>query len=372
MSVVSHSTANPTMVRRYGDDIRLFRTVHSRVAMVALFVLFVFVPMQMSDFQNTVADYAGIAAIGALGLNLLVGFTGQISLGHAFFIGTGAYTAAYLGSQHGLPFLVWLPAAALVGALIGGVIGPAALRLRGNYLAIITLGLVFLGQHVFENWTSVTGGLNGTAINAPVSIGPVDFADLQVLGRTMTRNQGYFYLIWALVALVALTSKNLVRSRAGRAMQAVRDRDLAAEVVGVRIARAKILAFVLSSSLAAMAGGLYGSYQQFVSPDEFSLFLSIQYIAIVVVGGVATTFGPVIGALFITAVPRIIETFVQKYGGSIPGITTSGGGHGLTVFALNQIVFGLLIILFLVVEPRGLAALWLRVKAYFRAWPFSY
>lgn len=369
---MSSSTANATMVRRYGDDIRLFRSFQSRAAMTGLFILFVFAPLMMSDFQNTVIDYAGIAAIGALGLNLLVGFTGQISLGHAFFIGTGAYTAAYLGSQHGLPFVVWLPAAALVGALIGMVIGPAALRLRGNYLAIITLGLVFLGQHIFENWTSVTGGLNGTPVSAPVSIGPVNFADLHVLGRTMSRNQGYFYLIWALVALVALATKNLVRSRTGRAMQAVRDRDLAAEVVGVPIARAKILAFVISSSLAAMAGGLYGSYQQFVSPDEFSLFLSIQYIVMIIVGGIATTFGPIIGAMFITAVPRVVETFVQKYGNSIPGITTSGGGHGLTVFALNQIVFGVLIIVFFMVEPRGLAALWLRVKAYFRAWPFSY
>ena len=362
------TTANRTMVRHYGDEIRLFRSLQSRAAIVGLLVLFAVVPLQMSDFQNTVADYAGIAAIGALGLNLLVGFTGQISLGHAFFIGTGSYTAAYLGSQHGLPIFVWLPAAALIGALIGLVIGPAALRLRGNYLAIITLGLVFLGQHIFENWTSVTGGLNGTSVSAPVKVGPIDFASLTVLGRSMTRNQGFFYLIWLLVGVVALTTKNLTRSRAGRAMQAVRDRDTAAEVAGVHLARTKVLAFVLSSSLAAMAGGLYGAYQQFVNPDEFSLFMSIQYIAIIVVGGVATTFGPVIGALFITAVPRVVEAF----SGSIPGVTTNPGGHGISVFALNQMIFGLLIIGFLVMEPRGLAALWLRIKAYFMAWPFSY
>jgi len=362
------TTANRTMVRHYGDDIRLFRTLHSRAALIGMVVVFLVLPLYMSDFQNTVVDYAGIAAIGALGLNLLIGFTGQISLGQAFFVGTGAYTAAYLGSQHGLPIFVWLPAAALIGAGVGLVIGPASLRLRGNYLAIITLGLVFVGQHIFENWTSVTGGLNGTSISAPVKVGPVDFAHMQVLGRAMTRNQGFFYLIWALVGVVALTCKNLIRSRTGRAMQAVRDRDTAAEVVGVHLARTKVLAFVLSSSLAAMAGGLYGAYQQFVSPEEFSLFMSIQYVAMVVVGGAATIFGPVLGALFITTIPRIIET----YSSSIPGITTNAGGHGITVFALNQAIFGLLIIGFLVAEPRGLAALWLRIKAYFCAWPFSY
>ena len=172
------------------------------------------------------------------------------------------------------------------------LIGPFALRLRGNYLAIITLGLVFLGQHVFENWDSVTGGLNGTPVDAPPIVGPVNFANLTVFGHTFTRDQGYFYLIWILVAVVALTAKNLTRSRAGRAMQAVRDRDAAAEAIGIRLARTKVLAFVVSSSLAAMAGALFGSYQQFVSPSDFRLFVSLQYIAMIVVGGVGTTFGP--------------------------------------------------------------------------------
>lgn len=360
---------NPAMVRRHGDDIRLFRTWPVRLLLLGLAVVWFAAPGNMTDFQLSVAIYAGIAAIGAIGLNLLTGFAGQVSLGHAAFLGAGAYSAAYIGGELGWPLPVWLAVAAVVGAAVGAVVGPFALRLRGNYLAVITLGLVFLGQHIFENWTSVTGGLNGRSVDAGVDVGVVNLASPQFADRVYTRDQGYFWLVWALVAVVALTAKNLTRSRSGRAMQAVRDRDVAAEAIGVRIARYKVLAFVLSSSLAAMAGALWGSYQRFVSPGEFTLLVSIQYVAMIVIGGVGTIFGPILGALFVTVVPRIIEQF----SGSIPGVANDSGSGGLiTVFSLNQAIFGLLVIGFLVWEPRGLAALWLRLRAYFRSWPFSY
>jgi branched-chain amino acid transport system permease protein len=267
-----------------------------------------------------------------------------------------------------LPMPLWLAAAALVGALVGGVVGPLALRLRGSYLAIITLGLVFIGQHVFENWETVTGGLTGRSVEAPVALGPVDFAELEIAGHTFTRNGGYFYLIWGMVAIVALLIKNLMRTRLGRAFQAVRDRDAAAAVIGVRLARTKVMSFVISSSLAGMAGALYGSYQRFVNPDEFGLSMSIEYVAMIVIGGVATIYGPVLGALFITIVPHLIEQWSDK----IPGVATEPGESGITVFALNQALFGVLIIGFLLFEPRGLAAIWLRIRTYFQAWPFSY
>ena len=356
------------MVREYADDLRIFSSRQTRVALAVLIVIAALAPLTLSDFQSNVLVYAGIAAIGALGLNLLTGLTGQISLGHGFFIGTGAYVAAYFGGQRGWPFVGCLVVAAVVGGLIGAVIGPAALRLRGPYLAIITLGLVFVGQHVFENWDSVTGGVSGTSVSVEPIVGPVNFADLHVLGHSFPRDQGYLYLTWILVALVALTAKNLTRSRAGCAMQAVRDHDSAAEAIGIRLARSKVLAFVVSSSLAAVAGALFGSYQQFVSPSDFGLFLSLQYIAMIVVGGVGTTFGPILGALFITAMPRVVEEF----SGLIPGVASEPGAQGITVFSLNQALFGALIVAFLVLEPRGLAALWLRIKAYFRTWPFSY
>lgn len=362
------STANPAMIRRYGDDVKLFRTTGSKVGYLVLIGFAALLPSQLSEYYTSVAVYAGVAAIGAIGLNLLTGFTGQVSLGHAAFIGTGAYVAAYLGREfEGLSIVVWLPVAALAGAAIGALIGPFALRLRGNYLAIITLGLVFIAQYVFESWESVTGGSVGTPVTTDVSVGPIDFANLELFGHQFARDQGYFYLVWILVGVVALLTKNIVRTRAGRALQAVRDRDLAAEAIGVELARYKVLAFVLSSAMAAMAGALYGSFQQYVSPEEFNLFLSIEYIAMIVVGGVGMVFGSVLGALFIAVVPLVIERLSD-----FQAVEDFLNEFGIGVDSLNLAVFGLLIVLFLVLEPRGLAALWLRIRLYFRAWPFSY
>jgi branched-chain amino acid transport system permease protein len=362
------SSANRAMVRDPLDPTALWRTNWRRFGLVVMVAVYLAAPFVFSDFHLTILDYAGIFAIGALGLNLLTGYTGQISLGHGFFLGAGAYTSAYVGGELSLPLPIWLPLAAVVGAVVGAVIGPFALRLRGSYLAIITLGLVFVGQHVFKNWDSVTGGLTGTTVDAPVEIGPIDFASLEIVGHAFSRDGGYFYLIWAIVAVVALLLKNLLRTRLGRALQAVRDRDAAASVIGVRLARTKVYSFVISSSLAAVAGSLYGSYQRFVNPDEFGLLLSIEFVAIIVIGGVATIYGPVLGALFVTAVPYVIEAWSDR----IPGVASQPGESGITVFALNQALFGLLIIVFLVFEPRGLAAIWTRVRTYFQAWPFSY
>jgi branched-chain amino acid transport system permease protein len=361
---------HPNLTRRYADELKLFRTRGAKAWLAALIALWVFVPMVVVDpFWLSVLNYAGIAAIGAIGLNLLTGYTGQVSLGHAFFIGTGAYAAAAIGGDLGLPLVLWLPAAAVIGAAIGALIGPFALRLRGNYLAIVTLGLVFLGEHLFRNLDAITGGNSGTSVNAEAKLGPIDFSAVTILGDEYIRNQGWFWLIWGLVALTALLTKNIVRTRPGRAIQAIRDRDVAAEIVGVDLGRYKVAAFAVSSALAAVAGALYGAYQQYVSPDEWTLFLSIQYIAIIIVGGVGTVFGAVLGALFLGGLPAVIE----NYSGSIPGVATTANDDGfISVFSLNQAIFGLLIVLFLMFEPRGLAAMWLRAKAYFKAWPFSY
>ena len=358
------------LVRRYEDELGLFRTRSAKVGLGIGILVWILLPQLMDDdFWLSILNYAGIAAIGAIGLNLLTGYTGQVSLGHAFFLGCGAYVAAQVGGELDLPLPLWLVAAGLLGGALGAVVGPFALRLRGNYLAIVTLGLVFLGEHLFRNLEGVTGGNSGTSVEAPVHVGVFDLAEPEVAGTIWTPNQAWFWVIWLLVGLVALLTRNIVRSRPGRALQAVRDRDVAAEVIGVRLGRYKVAAFALSSALAAMAGALYGSYQQFVSPEEWSLFLSIQYIAIIIIGGVGTIFGSVLGALFLGGLPSIIE----KYSESIPGVQTSASDSGfISVSSFNQAVFGLLIVLFLIFEPRGLAAVWLRVKAYFKSWPFSY
>ena len=360
---------NTAMTLEYADDLALFRSRPAKAGMAAILVVGLVLPLAVtSDFWLSVLNYAGIAAIGAVGLNLLTGFTGQVSLGHAFFMGCGAYAAVALGAHHNLPMVVWLLGAGVIGGLIGGVVGPFALRLRGNYLAVVSLGLVFLGLHVFHNWDTLTGGSNGTAVAARPAIGPANFADPRVFGRAYSKEQGFFWLIWAMVGLSALVAKNVVRTRPGRAMQAVRDRDVAAEVIGVSLARYKVGAFVMSSALAAVAGALFASHQQYVNPGAWDLFLSIQFIAIIIVGGVGTVYGSVLGAVFVGGVPQL----VSRYSDSIPFVAHHAGAKGLTVFQLNQAIFGALIVLFLVLEPHGLAAVWRRVKAYFAAWPFSY
>lgn len=364
------STAHRNMIRSYAADLRLFGTPLARFGLLLMITGFFLLPTIMQDdFWLSVLIYAGITAVGAIGLNLLIGYCGQISLGHAFFIGAGAYATARVGGELGLPLAVWLLASGLVGAILGGLIGPFALRLRGHYLAIVTLGLVFIGEHLWRNLEGLTGGNSGTSVQAEPVIAGVNFNSLSIAGESYSRNQGYFWLVWGIVAILALLAKNLVRTRPGRALQAVRDRDQAAEVIGVRAGRYKVGAFVLSSAIASMAGALLGSYQQFVSPGQWTLLLSIQYIAIIIVGGLGTIFGSVLGALFVGALPALIE----RYSDAIPGVQTSVGGEGIiSVFALNQAIFGLLIVLFLVLEPRGLGGIWLRIKSYFKSWPFSY
>lgn len=358
------------MVRGYGDDLRLFRTPWAKFGLGALVAVFVLFPtVVQGDFWLSVLIYVGVSAIGAIGLNLLIGYTGQISLGHAFFIAAGAYCAARVGGDLGLPMPLWLLASAVTGGVLGGLIGPFTLRLRGHYLAIVTLGLVFIGEHIWRNFASITGGNSGTPVTASATLGPIDFAELTLAGETYSRNQGYFWLVWGLVGIVALLAKNLARSRPGRALQAIRDRDQAAAVIGVRVGRYKIGVFVISSAIAAVAGALFGSYQQYVSPDEWTLLLSVQYIAIIIVGGLGTISGAIVGALFVGALPALID----RYSEALPGVQTSVGGDGfISVTALNTVLFGILIVVFVVFEPRGLAAIGARIKAYFTAWPFSY
>lgn len=378
MNLLARAGPARELTLSYEDEVKLLRSPRHTpwrwVLVVASVFVFLWLPTYMGDPGLRVLALCGIFAIGAIGLNLLTGYTGQISLGHAFFVGVGAYTAAYFGGQRGWPLPAYLALAALVGFVVGGVIGPFALRLRGNYLVVVTLGLVFLGEHLWNNWDSVTGGGTGVSLGAAsMSIGPFDFREgLELGGEAYTFEQSFFWLVWAFVAVGALLAKNLVRSRAGRAMQAIRDRDLSAEVIGVSPARYKVGAFAWSSAYAALAGALYGLLQQYVSPGEFGLFLAITYVAMIIIGGLGTIFGSIVGALFVWGGRSLIE---QNSGQALfdPLITSRSGEPGIfSIGELNAVLFGLAIVLFLLFEPRGLAALWLRVKTWFMTWPFSY
>ena len=321
-------------------------------------------PLLLTGFLLKLYVYIGIAAIAAMGLNLLSGNAGQVSLGHPFFIGMGAYCAAVVGGDWGLPLPVWLVACALLGGAVGAATGPFALRLRGNYLVMVTIALVFIGLHIFNNWSSVTGGVGGRAITPTLEILGWD------LGDAAQKDRRFAWLVWPMVALIGLGLVNILRSRPGRALQAIRDRDLTAEVLGIDMAHYKVTAFALSSMLAAFSGGLYGAYVGFASPAEWTLILSIQYLAMIIVGGVGSVLGSVVGAAVIISLPHATQAVLGMLPSTGRIVSQMPGDGGLiSVFALIQVLFGVLIVVFLTAAPRGLAALlgglWRRLEQRF-------
>jgi branched-chain amino acid transport system permease protein len=324
------------------------------IVLVAVAVLAILFPFAVSAGQLTTATFVVIAATGALGLNVLTGYTGQVSLGHAFFLAIGAYTAAVLGGNEHLSAAIWLPAAGVLAAICGALVGPTALRLHGLYLAIVTLGLVYVGQHVWFNVGSISGGPGGRAF-PPVTLGPFDFSSGQQLtlgGLTIDHNGLYYYLALLILAAAMAFVFNVSRSRTGRAMQAVREREIPAAVLGVNLARTKMNAFVISSFLAGVSGALYASYLSFVTPGQWSVLLSVQYVAAIIVGGIGTIWGPVLGSIVIFAMPSILQSVVPQ--------SSSGG---LPLDDLSSVAFGLLIIAFFVFEPRGIVGLGGRLAA---------
>ncbi|GAB3427702.1 branched-chain amino acid ABC transporter permease [Flindersiella endophytica] len=356
----------------------MFNTPSKRLGVGLLLAVGVATPFVLADDVLFVLAFGLVAAVGAIGLNLVTGYAGQVSLGHAFFVGLGAYTASVLGGSpegsvigFGLPMLVWLPAAGLVAALAGLIVGPLATRLRGLYLAIVTLGLVFLGEHIFKEARSVTGGLGVGRRGPELSLFGFSFSESGVvLGIPLTREQRQFLLALGFLVLFAVLARNLTRSRVGRAFSAVRDRDIAAAVVGVSLLRYKVLAFTFSSFYAGLAGAMFAGLSGVVEPGSFSLLLSIQYLAMILVGGVATISGSILGALFITSLGRISS----ELAGAMPFLTQQATGNSglLAVYQLEAILYGLLIVGFLIFEPRGLYGIWTRFRDYWKGWPFTY
>jgi branched-chain amino acid transport system permease protein len=347
-------------------ELRLFRTPWSALGALVFLVAIVVIPLSTADpFILSLGATGGVYAIGAIGLNLLMGYAGQISLGHAFFVSAGAYAAVAVGSIAQLPLPLCLLAATAAGGLVGALVGPFALRLRGLYQIVLTLGLVYVGNYVFTNWSSLSGGNNGTSADLPLALGPIDFAALKIGPLTYSYAQGLFILVWLCVAIALLVVRNVIRSRPGRAMVAVRDGELAAEVAGSPARRSKINAFALSGALAGLSGSLLVAQLQYVAPGQFSLAMSISFLTMIIVGGVGTTWGPVIGAVLVSSIPLLI----QKYSEHIPLLKSdfdTGGGFGLRQAQFNLLAYGVVLFVFVLVEPRGLVHVGKRVTGRLR------
>lgn len=367
----SRLRGRPDLYTAYKQDMALLNTPAKRNAVVALGLAAALGAFVLPNDLVVLLSTAFVLCIGAIGLNIVTGYAGQVSLGHAFFVGIGAYTGAVISGPtgerllgYGFSFLpLWLLAAGLVTALVGGIIAPIALRLKGLYLAIVTLGLVFLGEHIFKEARPITGGPGVGRRAAVPSFGGGEISSGEVWGLVfLSRAQQLYLIVFVVLVALAILARNIARSDLGRAFSAVRDRDIAAEVIGVDLTKAKVLAFVLSSFYAGVCGGLLFTIAGFVDPGSFNLLLSIRFIAMVLIGGVATISGSIMGALFVAVLPRVSLEIAKRIPESI----------GVDEILLEGILYGVLIVSFLILEPRGLYGLWIRIRNYWKAWPFSY
>ncbi len=368
-------------------------------------------------------------AIAALGFNILTGVTGQVSLGHAFFMGVGAYSAVTLGGKGdggvkacvpfadniglldkagecglGLPIWIWLPLAGVFAALVGILVSPAAVKVRGLYLAIVTVGLVFIGLHIARMLPEYAGdyesGRKWPKLDIRIWKEEVPFIDMNEDGKWLgliylTEEQKQFFFLFAILLVMMAFAKNLVRTRTGRALQAIRDRDVAAEVMGVPEQHYKRVGFAISSFYAGIGGALWASYQGRVSPVDFSLLLSVEFVAILLIGGAGTIAGTMMGTLFVELLPKAVEKLTNWLSGNLdsggvigdlanimltsgPGdfgpVSTSPTAPGwpMSVFLWNPVIYGVLIVIFLIFEPHGLFGIWVKIRNYWKGWPFSY
>ncbi|MFC7505076.1 branched-chain amino acid ABC transporter permease [Nocardioides sp. GCM10030258] len=375
MTSLTSKWGRPELYTSYRQDMALLNTRSKVLGTIAVLVVAALMPMLVSDNLLIILGSGLVLAIGAIGLNLVTGYAGQVSLGHAFFVGIGAYAAAVLSGDpdgrylgFGVDFMpLWLIGAGLIAALAGALVAPLATRLRGLYLAVVTLGLVFIGQYFFFEWNEMSGGPQVGREAAKPELFGIQFTVDNGFKGGWTEEQKLYWLFLGVLVVAAVLARNIARSRIGRAFSAIRDRDVAAGVMGVNLTRYKIVAFTISSFYAGICGALMFSASGHFTPESFSLLMSVQFIAIVLIGGVATISGTIMGAMLIALLPRL----ASELPAFVPFLSSSASEHP-NIFEFEQIMYGVLIVAFLLFEPRGLFGIWHRVRTYWKSFPFSY
>ncbi|MDQ3156362.1 MAG: branched-chain amino acid ABC transporter permease [Actinomycetota bacterium] len=343
--------------RTYKSELALRQTKAEQARIALMIIGLIALPYVISGYWLGIVNTILIAVIGAVGLNILTGFTGQISLGQGGFLAVGAYSSAIFSSRGGIPVVLSIVLAVLLTAAIGAFFGLPALRLKGLYLAIATLASQEIIVFVARRWTWLTEGQGFIAVPR-----------LEVGGFKIDRiafEWQWYWILLIIAALSAIAARNLFRTGLGRAFMAVRDQDIAAEAIGVNLTRTKVTAFALSSGFVGLAGALTAHYTETVTWERFTLTVSITYLAMILVGGLGSIAGAVYGATFISLLPPLLTEFSDAVKGSVPFIADQ-------LPAIKNAAFGLVIIVFLIFEPRGLDRIWQRMKDYIRFWPFRY
>lgn len=348
-----------TFKTSYAADMALYPLPVSRWSLAGIgVVLLLVLPLLASGYVLTVCNLILVAVVGAIGLNILTGYTGQISIGQGGFMAVGAYTAAKLATVWHAPFWLAIPAGGMVTAMVGVFVGIPSLRIKGLYLAIATLAAQFIIEWLINHVTWISGGIQATIqMPAPTVFGTAIQSQLQF----------YFFLL-GFAVITTIAAKNFARSRLGRACIAVRDQDIAAEIIGIDIFSTKLKAFAISSFFVGVAGALYSYYLGIANYEQFGLDVSIDYLAMIIIGGMGSVTGSILGAAFITLLPVVTRRALASIGAMFAGSFDAAA----VLPEVRLCLFGALIILFLVAEPEGLDRLWRNVRTYFRTWPFSY
>jgi branched-chain amino acid transport system permease protein len=341
----------------YAADTTIFPTTTSRNMLILGIVLLCFAPYVLKEYALSLLIQIGIFGIAALGLNIVVGFTGQISIGHAAFFGFGAFTSAYLSNHH-IPVFFCIPLAGVVTALVGLIFGLPAARLKGLYLAIATLAAQFILLDFFGRAEWFTGG-SVPALAEPFSL----------FGRVFRGDKQYFYVVLAYLIVCYVLVTNLMRTRDGRALVAVRDHYLSAEIMGINLTKYRTLSFGLAAFFAGIGGALYAHYNQVVSNEGFGIDRSIIFLAMIIIGGLGSIMGTLMGTAFMVLLPESMEWISSGLSGS-----TIDQYLGLknNISFLREMSIGVIIIVFLIFEPDGLAHRWRQIKAYWKLYPFSH